>query len=50
MLKADDVRAKIAAQNVDVAGSASPKEFADYVQKEAAQWAKVIKAAGIKAD
>ncbi len=50
MLKMDDVRAKIAAQNVDVAGSASPKEFADHVQKEAATWAQVIKTAGIKAN
>jgi len=50
MLKTEDVRARLAAQNVDVAGSASPKEFADFVRKEAAQWAKVIKTAGIKAN
>ena len=50
MLKTEDVRAKIAVQNVDVAGSASPREFSDYVQKEAGQWAKVIKTAGIKAN
>ncbi len=48
MQQMDDVRSKIAAQNVDVAGSASPREFSDYVAKEAATWAKVIKTAGIK--
>jgi tripartite-type tricarboxylate transporter receptor subunit TctC len=33
-----------------VAGNASPREFSDFVRKEAAQWAKVIKTAGIKAN
>lgn len=50
MLKLDDVRARLASQNVDVAGGASPKEFADFVRREAAQWAKVIKTAGLKAN
>ncbi len=50
MLKTEDVRAKLAAQNVEVAGNASPREFSDFVRKEAAQWAKVIKTAGIKAN
>ena len=42
-----DVKSRLAAQGVDVV-STSPKEFAKVIREELAQWAVVVKAAGIK--
>jgi tripartite-type tricarboxylate transporter receptor subunit TctC len=43
------VREQMAAQGIDTAGS-TPAEFRAFVGSEMAKWAKVVKAAGIKAD
>lgn len=42
-----EVKTRLAAQGVDVV-STSPKEFAKVIREELAQWAGVVKAAGIK--
>jgi tripartite-type tricarboxylate transporter receptor subunit TctC len=42
-----EVKSRLAAQGVDVV-STSPKEFAAVIREELAQWASVVKAAGIK--
>ena len=42
-----DVKSRLAAQGVDVV-STSPREFAKVIREELAQWAVVVKAAGIK--
>jgi tripartite-type tricarboxylate transporter receptor subunit TctC len=42
-----EVKSRLAAQGVDVV-STSPKEFAKVIREELAQWASVVKAAGIK--
>ncbi|MBI3918307.1 MAG: tripartite tricarboxylate transporter substrate binding protein [Betaproteobacteria bacterium] len=42
-----DVKSRLAAQGVDVV-TTSPKEFANLIRQELAQWAGVVKAAGIK--
>lgn len=41
-----EVKSRLAAQGVDVVNR-PPKEFADVIRHELAQWAKVVKAAGI---
>jgi tripartite-type tricarboxylate transporter receptor subunit TctC len=42
-----DVKSRLAAQGVDVV-STSPAEFSKVIREELAQWASVVKAAGIK--
>jgi tripartite-type tricarboxylate transporter receptor subunit TctC len=42
-----DVKSRLAAQGVDVV-TTSPKEFANLIRQELAQWAAIVKAAGIK--
>jgi tripartite-type tricarboxylate transporter receptor subunit TctC len=42
-----EVKSRLAVQGVDVV-STSPKEFAKVIREELAQWAQVVKAAGIK--
>ena len=42
-----DVKGRLAAQGVDVV-TTTPKEFAKVIREELAQWASVVKAAGIK--
>ena len=42
-----EVKSRLAVQGVDVV-STSPKEFAKVIREELAQWASVVKAAGIK--
>ena len=44
-----DVRDRLTREGTDVIGS-TPEEFAAHIKQEAEKWAKVIKAAGIKAD
>jgi tripartite-type tricarboxylate transporter receptor subunit TctC len=44
-----DIRDKLAAQAV-VAGSSTPEELGQSLAAEIAQWAKIIKAAGIRID
>ena len=43
------LKEKVALFGYEVAGG-TPEYFADYVRKEAAKWAEVIKRAGVKAD
>lgn len=49
VLRDDDVQKKIAALGADVVGN-SPEEFAAAMRAESAQWAEIIKAAGIRAE
>jgi tripartite-type tricarboxylate transporter receptor subunit TctC len=49
LLKLADVRERLAGQAMDPVGS-SPDEFAAFVRRENVQWAKVVKAAGVKAE
>ena len=44
---APDVKERLTAQGVDVVNK-KPEEFAAVIKRELVQWAKVIKAAGIK--
>jgi tripartite-type tricarboxylate transporter receptor subunit TctC len=44
-----DVRKQLADQGYEAAGN-SPEQFADYIKTEIAKWAKVIRAAGLKAE
>jgi tripartite-type tricarboxylate transporter receptor subunit TctC len=48
-LQSPDVRDKLVAQGVVPVGN-TPEEFAAFIRAESARWAKVVKAAGIKAD
>ncbi|HEY4300436.1 MAG TPA: tripartite tricarboxylate transporter substrate-binding protein, partial [Candidatus Didemnitutus sp.] len=45
-----DVREKLAAQTIEVATSASPAAFADFLHREQAKWSALVKKAGAKAD
>ena len=49
LLKQPDVRERLAGQGMEPVGS-TPAQFAEFVRKENAQWSKVVKAAGVKAD
>ena len=49
VLRAPDVRERLAAQGLDAVGS-TPAEYAEHLKNELAQYARVIKAAGIRAD
>jgi tripartite-type tricarboxylate transporter receptor subunit TctC len=49
LLKQPEVVAKLAGDGVDPGGN-SPEELASYVRQEIVMWAKVVKAAGIKAE
>jgi tripartite-type tricarboxylate transporter receptor subunit TctC len=49
VLNASDVKAKLAQVGLDVATS-TPAEFAKFIRAESEKWAKVIKAANIRAD
>jgi tripartite-type tricarboxylate transporter receptor subunit TctC len=44
-----DVKAKLEALGLEVSGEAGP-EFAADIRKQAARWARLVKAAGFKAD
>ncbi len=48
-LKVTDVRERLKAQGVDPVGN-SAEEFAAYIRQEILKWAKVLQAAGVKAD
>jgi len=48
-LNAPDIRAKLEQQGVEVEGS-TPQAAQDYIKRELAKWAKVVAAAGIKAE
>jgi tripartite-type tricarboxylate transporter receptor subunit TctC len=48
-LNAPDLRERLASQGLEVVGS-SPEEFRQFIRSEQAKFAKIIKAAGIKAD
>ena len=47
-IQSEDVRAALALQGIDAIGG-TPEEFSAYVRSEVAKWAKVIDAAGVKA-
>jgi tripartite-type tricarboxylate transporter receptor subunit TctC len=49
LLKSPDVRERLAAQGMEPVGS-TPAQFADFVRRENAQWSKVVKSAGVKAE
>ena len=49
VLRAADVRERLVAEGADVIGS-TPDELAGYMKSETEKWARVIKAAGIKAE
>jgi tripartite-type tricarboxylate transporter receptor subunit TctC len=46
-LAAEDVRAKLVANGIDIQGG-TPERFGDYIKAEVAKWAKVTKDAGIE--
>jgi tripartite-type tricarboxylate transporter receptor subunit TctC len=48
IVQMDDVKAKLATQGMEAAGG-TPAEFRAVIETEAAQWARVIKAARITA-
>ncbi|SFQ40029.1 Tripartite-type tricarboxylate transporter, receptor component TctC [Variovorax sp. OK605] len=48
-LKSPDVRERLALQGAEPLGS-SPQEYGDYVKKELARWAGVVKATGVTLD
>lgn len=48
-LNAPDIRAKLEQQGVEIEGS-TPEAAQDYIRRELAKWAKVVAAAGIKAE
>ena len=48
-LKAPDVREKLQGLGAEPVGN-TPEQYAAFMQNEIAKWAKVIKAAGIKAE
>jgi tripartite-type tricarboxylate transporter receptor subunit TctC len=48
-LQTADVRERLKAQGVDPVGN-SPEQFAVYIKQEVVKWARVLQAAGIKAD
>lgn len=48
-LKTPELKAKLAAQGLEVVGS-TPGEFGAYIKAEADKWAKVVKASGARAD
>jgi tripartite-type tricarboxylate transporter receptor subunit TctC len=49
LLKSPDVRDRLAAQGMEPVGS-TPAQFAEFVRRENAQWSKVVKSAGVKAE
>jgi tripartite-type tricarboxylate transporter receptor subunit TctC len=49
LLKLPDVRERLAAQGMEPVGS-TPAHFAEFVRRENAQWSKVVKSAGVKAE
>ena len=49
VLREDEIQKKIAALGADVVGN-TPQEFGAAMRAESAQWAEIIKAAGIKAE
>jgi tripartite-type tricarboxylate transporter receptor subunit TctC len=49
LLKLPDVKERLTAQGMDPIGS-TPAQFAEFVRRENAQWSKVVKAAGVKAE
>lgn len=49
LLKSADVKGVLAAQSIDVVGDA-PTKFAEQINRENAQWARIAKTADIKAD
>jgi tripartite-type tricarboxylate transporter receptor subunit TctC len=49
IIKSDEIRARLDAMGTFPAGS-TPEEFDAFIDAETAKWAKVIKAAGVKAD
>ena len=49
IVQAPDVRERLANQGAEVIGG-TPKDFADYIQREIPKWAKVIKNSGARAD
>lgn len=48
-VRAADVKSRLNAQGVELVGS-SPEEFAEFVKKELAKWAKVVRQSGARAD
>jgi tripartite-type tricarboxylate transporter receptor subunit TctC len=46
-LEAEDVRARLAANGIDIQGG-TPERFADYIKAEVAKWGKVTRDAGIQ--
>jgi tripartite-type tricarboxylate transporter receptor subunit TctC len=49
IVRRPEFRARLARDGIDAVGN-SPEEFAAQIARDAAQWSKVIKAAGVKAD
>ncbi|MBI3055281.1 MAG: hypothetical protein HYY77_14780 [Betaproteobacteria bacterium] len=49
MLQLPEVKERLASLDFEPRGS-TPEEFATYMKKELATWAKVLKESGIKAD
>jgi tripartite-type tricarboxylate transporter receptor subunit TctC len=49
VIRVPEIREKLIQQGVDPVGS-TPDEFAAYIRDETAKWAKVVKAAGARAD
>ena len=49
ILRSTDIREKMASEGVEAVGS-TPQEYAAHIKAELASYARVVKAAGIKAD
>ena len=49
LLTLPEVRERLAAQGMEPVGS-TPAQFAEFVRRENAQWSKVVKSAGVKAE
>ena len=49
VLRTPDVEQRLRSQGLEIVGS-SPEEFETFIQDEIAKWAKVVRAAGIKAE
>ena len=48
-LNATETRERLATEGVEVAGT-TPAQFGDFLKRETAKWAQVIKTAGIRID
>ena len=49
ILKLPDVRSQLAGNGADATGG-SPEQFATFIEREIAKWAKIVKASGLKVE